>query len=135
MTKMEKIETQEYFSQIGAWPQATRRIGFAYVTGFVLSLIFTMAAYLLAVHHLLSEQGVLISVVVFAILQFIIQITCFFHLSMERASRERLIALICVAIIVAILIGGSLWIMQSLNQRMMPTTEQMQQYMNNQTGI
>ena len=38
-------------------------------------------------------------------------------------------------LVILILIAGSIWIMFSLNARMMPGTMQMEQYMQSQQGI
>jgi cytochrome o ubiquinol oxidase operon protein cyoD len=129
------INTEEYFQQIGAWPDRSRNMTFSYITGFILSLCLTLAAYHAAVHHIFSERLVLILVVAFACIQFLVQVVCFLHMSAEQSSRARLAALGFAALIVAIIVGGSLWIMASLNERMMPTQAQMEQYMNGQQGI
>jgi cytochrome o ubiquinol oxidase operon protein cyoD len=70
-----------------------------------------------------------------ALLQFIVQIYCLLHLGKEAGSRARLFILGCAILIVGILVGGSLWIMFSLNGRMMPDTAQMEQYMTNEDAF
>jgi cytochrome o ubiquinol oxidase operon protein cyoD len=151
-----------YFEEIGAWPQKSN-ILFAYCTGFVLSIIFTLAAYLLATHQSLifelSFPVVATILVVLAGAQFITQLIFFFHLghirhrsrtddasenldsdsssetSDDTSGSDRLIVLAFTIVIIVILVSGSLWIMFTLNQRMMPSTAQMEQYMNSQQGI
>jgi heme/copper-type cytochrome/quinol oxidase subunit 4 len=59
----------------------------------------------------------------------------FLHLAGRGASRERLAIFAAALFIVAILVSGSLWIMFTLNGRMMPDTAQMEQYMNDQSGF
>jgi len=106
-----------------------------YVTGFILSVALTLAAYFLATQHMLSPELLIAGIVALAAIQFIVQMVCFLHLGTGVESRERFIVLCFAAVIVVILVGGSLWIMNNLNNRMMPTTAQMEQYMDNQTGI
>jgi cytochrome o ubiquinol oxidase operon protein cyoD len=128
------INPRTYFEEIGIWPRGSR-IAMAYVTGFILSLLLTFAAYALVVHAVLSARDAIIALLLLACLQFLVQMTCFLHLSKGTISRDRLIVFCCAGVVVLILISGSLWIMLSLNARMMPSTTQMEQYMNVQTGI
>jgi cytochrome o ubiquinol oxidase operon protein cyoD len=123
-----------YLEEIGVWPRKGN-IARTYVVGFIFSIIITLAAYLLAIHQLFSFRTAAIVILVLACLQFFVQITCFLHLGREAGSRDRLALLACAIVIVFILVSGSLWIMFNLNGRMMPSTEQMEQYMNDQTGI
>lgn len=101
-----------------------------YITGFILSLILTVIAYMLAVHHLFAYEPLLISLLVLACVQFAVQAVFFLH--MGEASKDRLIILVWTGVIVLILIVGSLWIMSNLNQRMMPSAQQMEHYMDTQ---
>jgi cytochrome o ubiquinol oxidase operon protein cyoD len=129
------FDSKNYFEEIGAWPAHSRSIGYVYAGGFALSLLFTLGAYFVAVNHLLPQVLLLPAIIVFAALQFFVQMTCFLHLGREASSRNRLIVFACVTGIVIILVAGSLWIMNSLNQRMMPSAQQMQEYMQGQAGI
>jgi cytochrome o ubiquinol oxidase operon protein cyoD len=124
-----------YFEDIGAWPKGSRAIGTAYLTGFLLSLICTAGAYFLATRHLLSGVEAMVALSLFACLQCFVQIVCFFHLGAEAASRSRLVMLAWAALLIFILVSGSIWIMRSLNDRMMPDTGAMMRYMDAQTGI
>jgi cytochrome o ubiquinol oxidase operon protein cyoD len=125
---------KNYFEDIGAWPRS-HNIRTAYIVGFVLSLLLTFLAYGLVVQNALPYQLLLAAIVAAALLQLVVQVYCFLHLDGERGSRDRLVALGFAAIVVGILVSGSLWIMFSLNGRMMPDQEQMQQYMNDQGGF
>jgi cytochrome o ubiquinol oxidase subunit IV len=123
-----------YFEKIGLW-RSESHLFRAYTTGFILSILLTFGAYMLAVYHLLPFQIALIILLALAFVQFIVQVLCFLHLGKESNSRDRVIVLVCAVVIVGILLWGSLWIMTNLNGRMMPTVDQMQEYMNNQDGI
>ncbi len=106
----------------------------SYTTGFIGSLLCTFAAYELVSQHLLAPLSVLIAVIALAVLQLGIQLVFFLHLG-RKAKGWNLIVLVFALIIVAIVVGGSLWIMMSLNTRMMPSTEQMDAYMNSQDAF
>ncbi|MGH7175359.1 MAG: cytochrome o ubiquinol oxidase subunit IV [Minisyncoccia bacterium] len=126
----------DYFAQIGFWSPGSGIKN--YLGGFLLSLALTVAAYFLATHHLLS-YGVLIAVLVaLALFQFVIQAAFFLHLAEPGVSTERLAVFAGACVVVLILVTGSLWIMFTLNSRMsgmMPSTDQMEQYMNAESGF
>jgi cytochrome o ubiquinol oxidase operon protein cyoD len=106
-----------------------------YLTGFILSLILTTAAYVMVVQHAFPTNVLLVGIIALAALQFIVQMIFFLHIGSEKSSRDRLVVLVFATLIIVILVSGSLWIMASLNSRMMPTPQAMELYMNNQTGI
>lgn len=107
----------------------------SYIYGFVLSLALTLAAYFVATHHVLWGAPAVGVLIAFALLQFAVQIFFFLHVGSAPASRERLVVLGFATVVVLILVSGSLWIMFTLNGRMMPSEAQMTQYMNDQQGI
>ena len=131
---MKDMNSKNYFQEIGAWPRS-HNMATAYVVGFVLSLLLTMVAYALATEDSLPYGVLIAAVIAAALLQFVVQVYCFLHIGGEAETRERLFTLGFAIVVVTILVSGSLWIMFSLNGRMMPDTEQMEQYMNDQSGF
>jgi cytochrome o ubiquinol oxidase operon protein cyoD len=130
------ITPKTYFHEIGAWPYASRRMWISYVVGFVLSLLLTGAAYFLAVYAQFPPLPTTTALILLlACIQFAVQIRFFLHIDFKPSSRTRLITLGLAMIIVGILVSGSVWIMTSLNSRMMPSTDSMNQYMERQPGI
>ena len=125
---------KNYFEEIGAWPRS-HNIARAYIIGFVFSLLLTFVAYAFATQNSLPPEDLAILVSLLALIQFLVQAYCFLHLGREAGSRDRVIALCAAVLIVTILVSGSLWIMFSLNGRMMPDTAQQEQYMNDQLGF
>ena len=125
---------KNYFEEIGAWPRS-HNIARSYVAGFVLSLILTLIAYGVVVSHAFPVTLLVTTIAAAAMLQFATQLYCFLHLSADKESRERWIGLGFAALIVAILVAGSLWIMFSLNGRMQPDGSQMEHYMSNEGGF
>jgi cytochrome o ubiquinol oxidase operon protein cyoD len=127
-----------YFEDIGAWPiskKGAHSSAVSYGIGFLLSLALTFFAYHVVTEHELGMTMTLGIIVALAVFQFVVQMICFLHMDVTTASRDRLIVLGFAGVIVAILVVGSLWVMNNLNNRMMPTTDQMEQYMSDQTGI
>lgn len=124
---------KRYFEEIGAWPRSHSIAG-AYVTGFIISLLLTFVAYMLVVQRTLPYATLIAAILLAAFLQFVVQVYCFLHIG-GKGTRDRLVTLGFATLIIAILVSGSLWIMFSLNGRMMPDEAQMEQYMNDQVGF
>ena len=93
----------------------------AYTLGLGLSLVLTMAAYLLVdrhvhSHHLIYSDSWLIAVIIaLALGQFIAQMIFFMHLGAEPKPKWNVAVFGFMATVVLILVIGSLWIMNSLN--------------------
>ncbi len=122
-----------YFEDIGAWPSSVS--WFTYTLGFAASVLLTLTCYILATHAMFGRQTLMILLLALAGLQFALQSLCFLHLGGRSASPDRLMVLSASLLIVLILTSGSLWIMFTLNGRMMPSAAGMEQYMNDQQGI
>lgn len=127
------MNTHDYFEEIGFWPRGTG-VGM-YAAGFLLSLVLTIGAYLAVTQRAFSPSVLACVLLAFALAQFLVQAICFLHLAGKGASRERLAIFTAAVLIVLILVSGSLWIMTTLNGRMMPSTAQMEQYMQDQSGF
>lgn len=103
-----------------------------YVLGFILSLLFTLAAYFLTRHHLASghtspsDSVTVVVLMIFALCQLFIQLVFFLHLGDEEQPRWRLVVTLFAAVVVFILVAGSLWIMWNLNYHMQPVPSDQQ---------
>lgn len=86
-----------------------------YITGFVLSILLTLATYVLVVKQVFSVRGLLIWVGALAVVQFIVQLVFFLHLGREPKPRWNFMVFIFAIGVVVILVFGSLWIMVSLD--------------------
>lgn len=111
----------------------------SYITGFLASVCLTVVPFILVTihlnyHHLpLSNHLLLFVIVLFAIIQLFIQLVFFLHLGVNRKKRLNLYILLFAAFVIIIIVGGSLWIMNSLNYHM--TQTQINQYMQHQDGF
>ena len=112
-----------------------------YITGFALSLLLTLLSFGLVELHLHNDHEwpphtfIIPTIILFALVQFAVQVVYFLHITSKHASRGRVVALGFAVLVVCILVCGSLWIMTTLNNRMMPSDAQMTQYMDDQQGI
>jgi cytochrome o ubiquinol oxidase operon protein cyoD len=89
--------------------------------GFVSSLIVILALYRIVTHYELTQIRLLLTVVGLASIQAIIQFFFFLHLGMESKPKWGTISFLFTVLTLVIIIGGSLWIMKSLNYDLMPT--------------
>ena len=90
-----------------------------YIAGFVFALVLTGIPFGLVVAGLLPRFTTLVVIAVLALVQVVVHLRYFLHLDLESTPRENLLALAFAAVLICIMIGGSLWIMLDLNARMM----------------
>ena len=106
-----------------------------YVVGYISSLVLTLTAYAVVVHHVFSRWNLAVFISLLALIQFMVQLTFFLHLGQDTKPRFKIGVFLFMLLIVVIIVTGSLWIMHSLNYRMNLSPERIQQYMNAQVGI
>jgi cytochrome o ubiquinol oxidase operon protein cyoD len=109
----------------------------SYTNGFLGSLLLTFLTYGLveahSKHSLFSHALIMVLIFCLAITQLFVQLIYFLHLGKESKPRWNLTVLLFAAMVVIILVGGSLWIMYNLNNRMTPS--QLNNYLNSQDGF
>jgi cytochrome o ubiquinol oxidase subunit IV len=86
-----------------------------YSIGFVLSIILTIVPYVLVDRKVMDGQGLILSLVGFAISQVFVQLIFFLHLNHESRPRLNRMAFMFMVLVVFIVVGGSLWIMANLD--------------------
>ena len=92
----------------------------AYAIGFALSVILTVAAfYPVMVPGTLPSGWLVPTIVGFAVVQIMVHLVCFLHMSAASEQRWNVVALGFAILVVGILITGSLWIMQNISDNMM----------------
>jgi cytochrome o ubiquinol oxidase operon protein cyoD len=94
-----------------------------YLFAFLASIVLTLGAFFLVQNHLLTGPPLVISVVTLGIVQAIIQLIFFLYLGKEKKPRSNLVVFLFMVLILSIVIIGTIWIMWSLNTRLMPGTE------------
>jgi cytochrome o ubiquinol oxidase operon protein cyoD len=104
----------------------------SYMTGFFLSVLFTLAAFFAVTHHA-RAVWVVPTIIILAFLQLITQLIFFLHLSKESKPRWNLFIFFTTIIGIAILVLGSLWIMNHLNYNM--TSQDMSRYLIKDEGM
>jgi len=92
----------------------------SYVLGFTLCILLTLVAYFIVVKNLMTGLMLNISLFILGFSQAWVQLVLFLHLGKESKSRSNLLIFLFMVLILAIIFIGSLWIMFSLNSRVMP---------------
>lgn len=94
-----------------------------YLIGFLLSVVLTAVPFWIVMTGALAPQAIAITIVAFAVVQILVHTVCFLHVNTRAEDGWTLMAYVFTAVIVLIVIAGSLWIMYHLNTNMMPLAE------------
>ena len=90
-----------------------------YLVGFLLALVLTVIPFGLVYLKVLPPATTLIAIAAAALVQVLVHLRFFLHLDFKRTPVENLFALGFAALLIVIMVGGSLWIMYDLHYRMM----------------
>lgn len=90
------------------------------VTGFLLSVVLTVFPFALVMSGAASRAIVLPIIVAAAVIQILVHLHYFLHLDFSRRESRNVAALVFTVLIVAILVGGSMWIMINIHHMMIP---------------
>lgn len=91
----------------------------AYITGLVLAIVLTAISFAVVAFQLLPVLPALVVVALAAVVQVVVHLRYFLHIDLTRTPRDNLFVLFFAALLIFIMIGGSLWIMFDLHHRMM----------------
>ncbi|WP_144106937.1 cytochrome o ubiquinol oxidase subunit IV [Paraburkholderia sp. BCC1886] len=91
----------------------------SYATGFILSVILTVAAFGLVLNHTLTGENALYAIAILAAVQIVVHLVFFLHMNTSSAQRWNVTAFGFTVLTVVILIVGSLWIMHNVSMNMM----------------
>ena len=108
----------------------------AYIIGFALSIVLTLAAFFVVIRPGFFQMGsgaVIATILALAVAQLTVQMLFFLHLGSESGPRWNLVVFLSTVSIVLIIVMGSLWIMNHLNYNMTPG--EMNTYMLKQEGM
>ncbi len=93
----------------------------SYMIGFVLSIILTAIPFGLVmdpVHHGFTVQTVLAAVLVLAVVQVFVHVVYFLHMDRSAEQRWNVVAFAFTAMILVIVVSGSVWIMHNATTNM-----------------
>jgi cytochrome o ubiquinol oxidase operon protein cyoD len=90
-----------------------------YAIGYGLSLALTVAAFAMVRWHSFGARATFGSVLALGVVQMAVQFRCFLHISLKRSSRHDLQLILFSALIIALMVSGTLVILFNLRGRMM----------------
>ena len=94
----------------------------SYTTGLVLAFVLTAGPFWMVMSGAVSGPTAVAGVLAFALVQVVVHLMFFLHMNGSSDQRWNTMAFLFTVLIVAILVGGSIWIMYHLNYNMMPMT-------------
>jgi len=91
-----------------------------YTLGIILCIVLTIIPFGAVMHDSFSRMQVISILFISAILQFLVQVICFLRLNTQtEQGKINVMAFFFTGVILAAVVGGSLWIMWSLRYFMM----------------
>ena len=90
-----------------------------YLTGFILALILTAIPFYFVMSGAFSSRAMMVTIFGAGLVQIVVHLHYFLHLDTSSAARWNVAALLFTILILILFVGGSLWIMWTLNYRMM----------------
>lgn len=110
-------------------PRALKVEVWRYFAGFGTALALTAIAFWCVTSEIVTGGALVAVLIVLAAVQLVVQLVFFLHVGTEARPRWNLTALLFTAILLVVIVGGSLWIMNNLNYNMMMSEEEMNEYM------
>jgi cytochrome o ubiquinol oxidase subunit IV len=110
---------------MGAEEATTRAAITGYAIGLVLSVLLTVASFYVLGTKLIWQPAIPIALVALAVAQIGVHLVFFLHITTAPDNTNNVLALAFGILIVALIVAGSLWIMDHLNDRMMPMDQVM----------
>ncbi len=93
----------------------------SYVTGFVLAVILTAIPFWLVMGKAFEKSSTTaIVILAFAAVQIVVHMVYFLHMTTRAENGWSMMALIFTAVLVIIMMSGSIWVMYHLDHNMMP---------------
>jgi cytochrome o ubiquinol oxidase operon protein cyoD len=90
----------------------------SYLIGFVLAVILTAIPFWLVYSHTLPPSRIMWIIAGAAVLQILVHLHFFLHINFTTTPKENLMAIAFTAVLIFLMVGGSLWIMIDLHHRM-----------------
>ena len=95
-----------------------------YLTGFFLSVVLTAIPFWLVMGKVLPTSGITALVILgFAMVQIVVHMVYFLHMNTQVEGGWSMLALLFTAVLVLIMLSGSIWVMYHLNTNMMPVQD------------
>lgn len=90
-----------------------------YFKGYIIALIMTLAAFGVGISEHISRQTALIIIGVLGVSQLLVHIHYFLHVDFSERKREDLNLILFSALLLSIMVAGTIWLLVNLYNRMM----------------
>ncbi|MEN9654615.1 MAG: cytochrome o ubiquinol oxidase protein CyoD [Chlamydiota bacterium] len=90
-----------------------------YWLGLLVCTLLTLTAFYIVDQRVFNSFWITTSIVVLAVIQTFVQLILFLHLGQEAKPKWNFMLFLFMALVLIIVVIGSLWIMYNLNYRMM----------------
>lgn len=97
----------------------------SYLIGFALSLILTLLSFGCVMSRAVPHNLVVPGIVVFCVIQLLVQLGFFLHMGISPEKRENLSIGVFTVLIIAIVVVGCLWVLHNMNENMIPVMQSM----------
>lgn len=97
----------------------------SYAMGLGFAVILTVASFWTAAAHPIWAPALPVALIVLAIAQMGVHLAFFLHVTTGPDNTNNVLALAFGVLVVALIVVGSIWIMDHLNQNMMPMEQMM----------
>ncbi|ATP43319.1 cytochrome o ubiquinol oxidase subunit IV [Pseudomonas kermanshahensis] len=91
----------------------------SYMIGFVLSIILTAIPFGLVMYPSLPKNLTVLIVVAMAVIQVVVHLVYFLHMDRSKEQRSNVSTFLFTTMVIALLVGLSLWIMFNIHIEMM----------------
>jgi cytochrome o ubiquinol oxidase operon protein cyoD len=97
-----------------------------YMTGFVLAVILTVIPFWLVMAKVFPSSSTTALVILgIAAVQIVVHMIYFLHMNTRSEGGWSMLALVFTAVLLVIMMAGSIWVMFHLNANMMPSMQEM----------
>ena len=90
-----------------------------YAIGYILALALTASAFAVVYFHLASSATGFAIILGLGLVQVIVHMRCFLHMSLQRSARSDLTLVLFSTLIIALMVGGTVVVLFNLRMRMM----------------
>ncbi|MDR8394758.1 MAG: cytochrome o ubiquinol oxidase subunit IV [Paraburkholderia sp.] len=91
----------------------------SYLVGFVLAVVLTAASFWLVLHGGFTRETAVLGLAALAAVQIVVHLVFFLHLNGSSSQRWNVTAFAFTVLTVAIVVGGTLWVMHNVTMNMM----------------
>lgn len=91
----------------------------SYLVGFAAAVLLTAVPFALVATGVASPSATGWTIAIAALVQVVVHFRFFLHIGLQRSTRDDLQLILFTALIILLMVGGTIWIMGNLHARMM----------------